>query len=117
MSNSNTVAPVRSKRTRSGDGINRHLSHPTQVSNAEFIPLPQTRKQSAVKNELLEIGTRISKKLAIARRPQRTGSAGIHTFLGLRLVRVPAPDSGLSAKRRRLKISFSCTQEEIWPPR
>ena len=73
MSNSKTVPPARKPQEHNGwvrkheldDYLDRHLPIPTQVvSNEEFIPLPQTRKQRAVENELLEMGSRISKQLA-----------------------------------------------------
>jgi hypothetical protein len=49
--------------------LDRHLPIPTQVvSNEEYFPLPQTRKQKAVEHHLLEIATCSAKNLGIDRR-------------------------------------------------
>jgi len=77
MRNYKTIPTIGKPETTNGwvrkheldDYLDRHLPLPTQVvSNEEFIPLPQTRKQRAVERELSEEGTRISKKLGIDRR-------------------------------------------------
>jgi uncharacterized protein len=77
MSNSKTVPSTHKPEIHDGwvrkheldDYLGRHLPIPTQVvSNEEFFPLPQTRKQRAVENELLEMGTRIAKKMGVDRR-------------------------------------------------
>jgi len=77
MSNAKTVPSARKPEAHNGwvrkheldDYLDRHLPVPTQVvSNEEFIPLPQTRKQRAVENQLFDMGTRISKDLGIDRR-------------------------------------------------
>ena len=86
MSNSKTTPPVRKPEVHHGwvrkheldDYLGRHLPIPTQVvSNEEFIPLPQTRKQHAVENVLLETGSRISTKLGINRRQFFRTSCGM----------------------------------------
>ena len=51
------------------DYLGRNLPIPTQVvSNEEFIPLPQTTRQRAVENHLLEMGASNAKKLGMDRR-------------------------------------------------
>src|SRR5215471_604801 len=96
MSNSKTTPPVRKPQFHDGwvrkheldDYLDRHLPIPTQiVSNEEFIPLPQTKKQRAVENVLLETGTRISKTLNIDRRQFfRTASGMAAGFAALNTV-------------------------------
>jgi predicted TIM-barrel fold metal-dependent hydrolase len=77
MRNPKTVPPSHKPDVHDGwvrkheldDYLDRHLPIPTQVvSNEEFIPIPQTKRQRAVENQLLETGTRISKQLGIDRR-------------------------------------------------
>jgi len=77
MSNSKTTPLARKPEVHDGwvrkheldDYLDRHLPIPTQVvSNEEFIPLPQTRKQHAVESVLLETGSKVSAKLGIDRR-------------------------------------------------
>jgi len=46
------------------DYLDRHLPVPTQVvSNGEFFPLPQTRRQRAVEQHLMEFAARTAKRL------------------------------------------------------
>ena len=77
MSNSKAAPPVHKPAVHDGwmrkheldDYLDRHLPIPTQVvSNEEFIPIPQTKKQGAVENQLLETAARISKQLGVDRR-------------------------------------------------
>src|SRR6516225_9345098 len=98
MSNPKTTPPAPKPEAYDGwvrkheldDYLDRHLPIPTQVvSNEEFIPLPQTKKQLAVENELLETGSRISKKLGIDRRQffrtacgMAAGFAAMNTVFG-----------------------------------
>ena len=70
--------------------LDRHLPVPTQVvSNEEFIPLPQTRKQLAVENDLHKTGSLISSRLGIDRRQffrmacgMAAGFAAMNTVFG-----------------------------------
>jgi len=98
MSNSKAVPPVHKPEVHDGwvrkheldDYLDRHLPMPTRVvSNEEFIPIPQTRKQRAVENQLLEMGTRISKQLGVDRRQffrmtcgMAAGFAAMNTVFG-----------------------------------
>jgi uncharacterized protein len=98
MSNCKTTPPIHKPEIHDGwvrkheldDFLDRHLPIPTQVvSNEEFIPIPQTRKQRAVETELLEMGSRISKKLGIDRRQffrmtcgMAAGFAAMNTVFG-----------------------------------
>jgi uncharacterized protein len=77
MSNPKTTPPTHKPEVHDGwvrkheldDYRDRHLPIPTQVvSNEEFIPLPQTKKQRAVEHELLAMGSSISKGLGLDRR-------------------------------------------------
>jgi hypothetical protein len=46
------------------DYLDRHLPIPTQVvSNGEFFPLPQTRRQRAVERHLIEFATLTAERL------------------------------------------------------
>ena len=98
MSNSKTTPPVLKPEVHDGwvrkheldDYLDRHLPIPTQVvSNEEFIPLAQTKKQRAVENELLDTGLRISGRLGIDRRQffrtacgMAAGFAAMNTVFG-----------------------------------
>ena len=58
--------------------LGRNLPIPTQVvSNEEFIPPPQTRKQQAVEHQLLNTGSTNAKKLGIDRRQFFRTSCGM----------------------------------------
>ena len=55
---------------------------PTQVvSNEEFIPRPQTRKQKQVEDLTMEWGTNNAKKIGMSRRAYMASSMGIATAL------------------------------------
>src|SRR5271170_123639 len=86
MSNSKTVPSPAKPQAQNGwvrkcdvdDYLDRHLPIPTQVvSNEEYIPLPQTRRQRAVENLLLETGARHAKLLGIDRRQFFRTSCGM----------------------------------------
>ena len=64
------------------------LPVPTQVvSNEEFVPIPQTRKQREVETTLLGIATETSKRLGISRRDFLRSSRGMAAaFLALNTV-------------------------------
>ncbi len=77
MSNTKTTPPVFKPESHDGwvrkceldDYLDRNLPVPTQaVSNEEFIPLPQTKKQRAVEHRLLEVGANNAQKLGMDRR-------------------------------------------------
>ena len=58
--------------------LGRNLPVPTQaVSNEEFIPLPQTRKQRAVEQRVLETGASHARKLGMDRRQFFRTSCGM----------------------------------------
>jgi hypothetical protein len=121
MSNSKTTPPVRKPEVHDGwvrkheldDYLNRHLPIPTQVvSNEEFIPLPQTRKQRAVENVLLETGSRVSRSLGIDRRQffrtacgMAAGFAAMNTVFG-RFFRVDAAELFDAAAVAALKTDY-----------
>lgn len=96
MTNSKTAPATRKPEVHDGwvrkheldDYLDRHLPIPTQVvSNEEFIPPPQTRRQRAVENELLETGARISKSLGVDRRQFfRTASGMAACFTAMNTV-------------------------------
>ena len=86
MSNSKTLPTPAKPKSENGwvrkcdvdDYLDRHLPIPTQVvSNEEYIPLPQTRKQRAVESLLLETGARNAKLLGIDRRQFFRTSCGM----------------------------------------
>src|SRR5215470_15987305 len=107
MSNSKTTPPISKPEVHDGwvrkheldDYLGRHLPIPTQVvSNEEFIPPPQTRKQRAVEDLLLETGSRVSARLGIDRRQffrtacgMAAGFAAMNTVFG-RFFRVDAAE-------------------------
>jgi uncharacterized protein len=121
MSNSKTIPPIPKPEICDGwvrkheldDYLDRHLPIPTQVvSNEEFIPLPQTRKQRAVENELLETGARISQQLGIDRRQffrmtcgMAAGFAAMNTVFG-RFFRVDAAELYDAAAFAALKTDY-----------
>src|SRR5713226_310713 len=62
------------------DYLGRHLPIPTQaVSNEEYYPLPQTEKQKAVEQRLLEMAARDAKRLGMDRRAFLRTSCGMAT--------------------------------------
>jgi len=62
------------------DYLGRHLPIPTQVvSNEEFYPPPQTRKQKAVEHHLAEMADRNAKKLGMERRRFLRTACGMAT--------------------------------------
>src|SRR5207244_3007966 len=70
------------------DYLDRNLPIPTQVvSNEEIIPLPQTGRQRAVENKLLDSGATISKRLGMDRRQFfRTASGMAAAFAAMNTV-------------------------------
>jgi hypothetical protein len=96
VTNSKTTPATRKPEVHDGwvrkheldDYLDRHLPIPTQVvSNEEFIPPPQTSRQRAVENQLLETGARISKSLGIDRRQfLRTASGMAAGFAAMNTV-------------------------------
>jgi len=77
MSNAKTEPSAQKPQPQNGwvrkcdldDYLGRNLPIPTQVvSNEEFIPLPQTAKQRAVEDHLLEAGENNARKLGMDRR-------------------------------------------------
>ena len=62
------------------DYLDRHLPIPTQVvSNEEYYPLPQTRKQKAVEHHLVEMGSDNARRLGIDRRRFLRTACGMAT--------------------------------------
>ena len=62
------------------DYLGRHLPIPTQVvSNEEFYPIPQTRKQEAAEHHLVEMAGRNAKKLGMDRRRFLESACGMAT--------------------------------------
>src|SRR6516165_9043328 len=121
MRNSKTTLPVRQPQVHDGwvrkheldDYLDRHLPIPTQVvSNEEFIPLLQTRKQRAVEDVLLEAGSRVSTRLAIDRRQffrtacgMAAGFAAMNTVFG-HFFRVDAAELYDAAAATAMKTDY-----------
>ena len=62
------------------DHLDRHLPIPTQVvSNEEYFPMPQTRKQAAVEHRMLAMADANAKKLGQKRRDFLRTSCGMAT--------------------------------------
>ncbi len=60
------------------DYLDRHLPVPTQVvSNEEYFPLPQTRRQQMVEHRALELADRNSRRLGMSRRQFLRTSCGM----------------------------------------
>ena len=62
------------------DYLGRHLPIPTQVvSNEEYYPIPQTRKQQAVEHHLLEMAAKNARKRGVDRRQFLRSACGMAT--------------------------------------
>ena len=62
------------------DYLDRHLPIPTQVvSNEEYYPLPQTRKQKAVEHHLVEMGADNARRVGLDRRRFLRTACGMAT--------------------------------------
>ena len=87
---------------------------PTRVvSNGEFNPIPQTRRQKQVEERVAEIGDELGRRVGMNRRDfLKTASGMAVGFLAMNAV----PRASAARRSTRARPSPASTAREVWPP-